>query len=105
MSVDRQVALHQRQLLTALFAMSHMQHNLRRFVRRKELHGEQRQIVLIVMSGRAHALNAFLSVINALRILVLTVPSGSPVISAISECVSPSKNAISRVLRCSSGRL
>ncbi len=47
--------------------------------------------------------NAFLSVVSALRILVFTVPSGSPVISAISECVSPSKNAISSVFRCSIG--
>ena len=36
---------------------------------------------------------------------VLTVPSGSPVISAISEWVRPSKKAISRVLRCSRGSL
>ena len=35
---------------------------------------------------------------------VFTVPSGSPVISAISEWVSPSKKAISSVLRCSAGR-
>ena len=40
---------------------------------------------------------------SALRMRVLTVPSGSPVISAISEWVRPSKKAISRVLRCSRG--
>ena len=52
----------------------------------------------------AHDWNAFLSVSRALRMRVFTVPSGSPVISAISECVRPSKKAISRVLRCSVGR-
>ena len=53
--IDRQVSLQQRQLLAALLAMLYMQRNLVRFIFRKELHGEQRQIVLIVMSGRAHA--------------------------------------------------
>src|SRR5207237_653861 len=36
-----------------------------------------------------------------LRIRVLIVPSGSPVLAAISVCVSPWKNAISSAERCS----
>ena len=38
---------------------------------------------------------------NALRMRVFTVPSGSPVLAAISEWVIPSKNAISIQRRCS----
>ena len=69
----------------------------------EKLHGKQGEVVLIEVYVVVHALNAFLSVSSALRILVLTVPSGSPVISAISECVRPSKKAISRVFLCSGG--
>ena len=65
--------------------------------------GEKHQVFFVNVVGWVHAWNAFLSVNSALRIRVLTVPSGSPVISAISECVRPSKNAISKVLRCSVG--
>ena len=57
------------------------------------------------VSGRLHVPNAFLSVINAARILVLIVPSGSPVFAAISEWLSPSKYAISIALRCAAGML
>src|SRR6185503_19686509 len=39
--------------------------------------------------------NAFLSASSPERIRVFTVPSGSPVLLAISVCVKPSKNAIS----------
>src|SRR5215472_2858705 len=47
--------------------------------------------------------NAFLKASNPVRMRVLMVPSGSPVLPAISVCVMPSKNAISSVLRCSWG--
>src|SRR5580692_10846367 len=43
--------------------------------------------------------NAFRKVISPVRILVLIVPSGSPVLPAISEWLRPSKYAISRALR------
>src|SRR5260370_12908596 len=39
------------------------------------------------------------------RIRVFTVPSGSPVFAAISECVMPSKYAHSNANRCPSGNL
>ena len=39
----------------------------------------------------AHASSAFLTAVNAVRMRVLTVPSGVPVRSEISVCVNPSK--------------
>ena len=104
MSVDSQIALHSGELATALDAALDMLCHRGGLVRGEQLHGKQSKVVLFDMSRAAHALNAFLSVDSALRIRVLTVPSGSPVISAISECVRPSKNAISSVFRCSVGR-
>src|SRR5262249_2831744 len=56
-----------------------------------------RELVMVL-----HA-NAFRTANNAERILVFTVPSGSPVFAAISVWVMPSKNAISSVRRCSAG--
>src|SRR6202035_2325116 len=41
---------------------------------------------------------------TAVRIRVFTVPSGSPVLLAISLCVNPSKYASSMAARCSLGR-
>src|SRR5580704_17329190 len=41
-----------------------------------------------------HFTKAVRNVVSAVRMRVLIVPSGVPVFAAISECVSPSKNAI-----------
>src|SRR5579859_826919 len=65
-------------------------------------HGVERQ-GLSVLWMHAHA-NTFLRASKPVRMRVLTVPSGSPVLPAISECVMPSKNAISSALRWSCGR-
>ncbi len=105
MRIHREIALHLGQLPPALIAVLDMRRDCRCLLLREQLHGEQRQIFRFDMFGRVHARNAFLNVVSALRILVFTVPRGSPVISAISECVSPSKKAISSVFRCSAGSL
>src|SRR5260370_4673976 len=103
MRIDRQVALNLGELLARITRLRKISRNLRSLFLREQLHGKQRQIFRCNTPLFAHAVNAFLSEVSALRIRVFTVPSGSPVISAISECVSPSKNAISSVLRCSIG--
>src|SRR5580698_1323791 len=50
-----------------------------------------------------HELKFFFSVCTAVRNLVFTVPSGSPVFAAISVCVNPSKYASSTAALCSCG--
>ena len=90
MGVHGQIALDVGQLLTALRALLHVSRDGPGFVFAQQLHGKQSQIFRFDMSGQVHDWKAFLNVVRALRILVFTVPSGSPVISAISEWVRPS---------------
>src|ERR1700761_5776642 len=100
--VHGEVALDCGELGAGGFAVFEVDEDFSVFGRREVLKREQYQVVLRNLF-RSHAWKAFLSVRIALRILVFTVPSGSPVISAISEWVRPSKKAISNVLRCSCG--
>ena len=70
----------------------------------QKLEREEDEVVFRDVIADGHASSSFLRLNSALRIRVFTVPSGSPVISAISEWVSPSKYAISSVFLCSNGR-
>src|SRR5271166_6964492 len=71
-------------------------------LRRQRLHGIKRQDFLRDVRP-AQTFSAFLIVINAKRIRVFTVPSGSPVFSEISEWLNPSKKASSTDFCCSTG--
>ncbi len=93
------ISLKEGKLIAAEGTALQMQTDLLILFRTKELQRKECEIFWIDVPIRVHACSPFLSVNNALRIRVFTVPSGSPVISAISECVSPSKNAISSVFR------
>ena len=77
--------------------------DLRRLFGRERSHRVEREIVLRNVSPVCHALNAFRTLVSAIRILVFTVPSGSPFSFAISACVMPPKNASSTLSRCSAG--
>src|SRR5271170_6566158 len=72
-------------------------------LRCQRLHGIERQVFLRDVRRLAQTCNAFLIVISANRILVFTVPSGSPVFSEISEWLNPSKKASSTDFCCSTG--
>src|SRR6185437_1473143 len=90
------------QLAAALAACAQMSFKLGPLLRIIECaHGIERQRFSELWMP-VHA-NAFLKASNPVRMRVLTVPRGSPVLPAISVCVMPSKNAISSVLRCSWG--
>ncbi len=71
------------------------------FIGRQDAHLEQSEIVFRNVLKRHHADITLRRVVTALRILVLTVPSGRPVRSAISVWVRPSKKAIWSASRCS----
>src|SRR5215470_1827896 len=76
------------------------QHHLLGKIQRTER--VQRQVIRELFV-HAHAANTFLKTSSPVRILVFIVPNGSPVFSAISLWLSPSKYAISRAERCVGG--
>src|SRR4029079_8287791 len=81
-----------------------MQAHRGRLSLRESLHCVEDQILMRNVCALHHVSIAFLKLINADLILVFTVPRGSPVLAAISEWVSPSKNANFTEFCCSEGR-
>src|SRR5665213_2151729 len=111
---QHEVAMDAAQLGGAFGAMREMVRDRRGLIAIHKPHGVEREVRGIGMPVRSdekglaavrshYDWKAFLSESSALRMRVLTVPSGSPVISAISLWVRPSKKAISRVFCCSRG--
>src|SRR5262249_39385331 len=96
-----QVAAQRFKLAAAFLARSQMRLQFRTRIVLECAHGVERQVFRELCVVRHE--NAFLNASNAERMRVFTVPSGSPVLPAISVCVMPSKKAISRAWRCSWG--
>src|SRR5205085_4591878 len=71
----------------------HMQAHRCGLLIREGLHGVERQLFFGNVPGAVHAWIAFRTLMSAVLIRVLIVPRGSPVWAAISEWLSPSKNA------------